>query len=242
VPCASGSEVTFTYGSLFSGIGGIDLGLDRAGMTPLWQSEINPFASRVLEKNWPGVPNLGDIKSIDWKSVEEPDLICGGYPCPAFSFAAAGLNNAPDLWPYMRDAIAAIQPQYVLIENVAAHLKRGFPDVLRDLDGLGYDTEWSIISACALGASHMRRRLFAIAYPHGHGKPIGPFDEEARFLSEVAGDSGHWGQASADDVRADDGVPDRLDRVKALGNAVVPHVAEFIGRRIMHHHANVVMG
>ena len=222
-----------TIGSLFSGIGGLDLGLERAGWQVRWQSEIDPYACRVLAKHWPDVPNLGDIKTIDWSTVEHVDLICGGYPCPSFSQAARGRNVAPDLWPHMRNAIAALRPRLVLLENVAAHLGRGFPAVLADLDALRFDAEWTTLTACAFGASHTRRRLFAVAYPHGSRQPVFPVDAEVAGLRPPADNRGHWGLPAADDVRADDGVPDRVDRLRALGNAVVPQVAEWVGRRIL---------
>lgn len=225
--------MTLTVGSLFSGIGGLDLGLERAGFDVIWQSEIDPFACRVLDKHWPTVPNLGDITTIDWSTVVRPALLCGGYPCPAFSQAARGRNVAPDLWPHMRDAIAALRPRWVLLENVAAHLGRGFSGVLADLDALGFDAEWSVVSACSVGAAHTRRRLFALAYAHGDGESALTFDGEVGGLPSLAGDRGRWGLPTAEDVRADDGVPDRLDRLRALGNAVVPQVAEVIGRRLL---------
>lgn len=224
--------MSLTFGSLFSGIGGIDLGLERAGMRPVWQSEIDPYACRVLAKHWPTVPNLGDITSIDWSTVERPDLICGGYPCPAFSQAARGRNVAPDLWPEMRGAIAALRPRWVLLENVAAHLGRGFRRVLTDLDGLGFDAEWSVVTACSVGAAHTRRRLFAVAHPHGERQSVFPVDGEVAWMPAPTEHRGHWGVPTADDVRADDGVPHRLDRDRVLGNAVVPDIAELIGRRI----------
>jgi hypothetical protein len=92
--------MTLTVGSLFSGIGGFDLGLERAGMQVIWQSEIDEFASRVLKKHWPDVPNLGDITKVDWSEVERPDVICGGYPCQPFSQAGkrGGENDARHLW------------------------------------------------------------------------------------------------------------------------------------------------
>jgi DNA (cytosine-5)-methyltransferase 1 len=221
-----------TVGSLFSGIGGMDLGLERAGMRVIWQSEIDPYASRVLARHWPTVPNLGDITTIDWSTVERPDLICGGYPCPAFSQAAAGRNVAPDLWPHMRDAIAALRPGWVLLENVAAHLGRGFPSVLADLHALGFDAEWDVVTACSVGASHPRRRLFCVAHSNRDSEPALARHGEAPELRPIASDCRRWGMPTADDARTDDGVPHRMDRDRALGNAVVPQVAECIGRMI----------
>jgi DNA (cytosine-5)-methyltransferase 1 len=220
-------------GSLFSGIGGLDLGLERAGMQVRWQSEIDPYACRVLAKNWPGTPNLGDITQIDWSTVPHVDLICGGYPCPAFSQAARGRNVAPDLWPWMREAVAALRPRYVLLENVAAHLGRGFSAVLDDLDALGFDAEWATFTACAFGAPHARRRLFALAYPHCKGEPALTVDGEVARVRPPASPRRSAWLPSADDARADDGVPHRLDRCRVLGNAVVPDIAEFVGRRLM---------
>lgn len=220
-------------GSLFSGIGGLDLGLERAGMTVAWQAEVDPYCCRVLEKHWPDVPNLGDVTTIDWKKVPRVDLICGGYPCQPFSQVARGRNVAPDLWPHMRAAIAALRPRFVLIENVAAHLGRGFSSVLADLDALGFDAEWATLTACAFGAPHTRRRLFALAYPHGEGQSVLTVDEEVARVCPPASDGRDGWLPTADDVGADDGVPHRLDRDRVLGNAVVPQVAEFVGRRIL---------
>ena len=228
-----GKSTILRVGSMFSGIGGLDLGLERAGMQVIWQSEIDPYASRVLAKHWPDVPNLGDVTQIDWSTVEHPDLICGGYPCPAFSQAAHSRNVAPNLWSYMRDAIASLRPRFVVLENVAAHLGRGFPAVLSDLDALGFNAEWSVVTACSVGASHMRRRLFAVAYADSDSESASPLNAEASRVSPVAGRSGHWGHATTDDVGTDDGVPNRLDRLVALGNAVVPQVAEQIGKMLV---------
>jgi DNA (cytosine-5)-methyltransferase 1 len=218
-------------GSLFSGIGGLDLGLERAGMEVRWQCEIDPYCRKVLKKHWPDVPCYEDVRNLP-DDIERVDLICGGYPCPAFSQAARGRNVTPDLWPYMRDAISVLCPRYVLLENVAAHLGRGFPVVLADLHALGFDAEWSTVTACSVGASH-RRRLFVIAHADGYRQSARPVDAEAPRVSPFAGFRGHWGLPTADDMGADDGVPHRLDRLRALGNAVVPQVAEYIGHRIM---------
>lgn len=225
--------MTLTVGSLFSGIGGIDLGLERAGMTISWNSEIDPFCCRVLGKHWPGVPNIGDVTAVDWGVFPRVDVVSGGYPCPAFSQAARGRNVAPDLWPFMRDAIQALRPRWVVIENVAAHLGRGWFAVLADLDALGFDAEWTTLTACAFGATHMRRRLLAVAYPHGDRQPVLPEYAEVAGMSSFPGGHRRWGHPSAHDVGADDGVPHRMDRLRALGNAVVPQVAEFVGRQIV---------
>jgi len=230
---SGGNSVTFTVGSLFSGIGGLDLGLERAGMTVRWQSEIEPYCCRVLAKHWPDVPNLGDVTRVDWSTVEPVDLICGGYPCQPFSTASRGRRVATNLWPFYRDAIRHIRPHFIVLENVAAHLGLGFPDVLGDLAELGMDAEWSVISACALGASHPRRRLFVVAYPHSGSQSVLAEHVQAPFMPSATEHRRRWGLPTADDIRTDDGVPARVDRLRALGNAVVPQVAEWVGRRIM---------
>src|SRR6266508_3311642 len=113
-----------TVGSLFSGIGGFDLGLERAGMRVIWQSEIDPYASAVLRKHWPGVPNLGDIRSIQPLYLAGggcPDVICGGFPCQPFSHAGkrSGKDDDRYLWPEMRRLINGFRSAWVIGENVA---------------------------------------------------------------------------------------------------------------------------
>lgn len=235
--------MTITVGSLFSGIGGIDLGLERAGMKVIWQSENDPYASRVLAKHWPHVPNLGDITTIDWSTVERPDLICGGYPCQPFSVAGRRAGDADErhLWPYMRNALGILRPRMALLENVPGHLGLGFDTVLSDLADLGFDVEWSLVSACSMGASHMRQRLFALAHAPGERSPGGNAGTERRPLSTRRMESQRLGginvwptnRAEPGLVGGSHGIPSRVDRVRTLGNAVVPQVAEWIGRRIM---------
>jgi DNA (cytosine-5)-methyltransferase 1 len=154
-----------TFGSLFSGIGGIDLGLERAGMQCRWQSEIDPYASRVLAKHWPDIPNLGDVTKIDWRNVERTDVVAGGYPCQPFSVAGRrdGDNDPRHLWPHFRNAICVLRPRYALLENVSGHLSLGFGHVLADLAALGYDCRWDCIPAASVGAPHLRDRVFVIA-------------------------------------------------------------------------------
>jgi len=155
-----------TFGSLFSGIGGIDLGLERAGMQCRWQSEIDPYANRVLAKHWPDIPNLGDIREIDWRNVERTDVVAGGYPCQPFSYAGSrnGADDPRHLWPMFANCLCVVRPRYALLENVAGHLSLGFGQVLADLAALGYDAEWDCIPAAAVGAPHRRDRVFIIAH------------------------------------------------------------------------------
>lgn len=238
-----------TVGSLFSGIGGLDLGLERAGMTVKWQSEIQPYSCRVLKKHWPDVPNLGDIKNIDWENVEVVDVIAGGYPCQPFS--TAGKRNGTDdprhLWPYFRNAISRIRPRIALLENVPGHLSMGASAVIGDLAKIGYDCEWATISAASVGAAHKRERLFIIAYPDqrsmefSHQRGISPESVTTgrKILQPFNASSSNNGATHSDWFsksgvgRIANGVPHRMDRLTGLGNAVVPQVAELVGRMIM---------
>jgi len=253
-------------GSLFSGIGGLDLGLERAGMTVVWQSEIDPYASRVLAKHWPNVPNLGDVTTIDWSTVEPVDIICGGYPCQPFSLAGVRRGDADPrhLWPHFADALRHLRPRWALLENVPGHLSLGFGRVLGDLAELGYDTEWDCIPAAAVGAPHLRYRIFVVAHANSDAvrqQPVSVFGCDSAAFAAIDGeqremayadngrrngrtgvigarrrgqptDSGQW--ATEPDVgRVAHGIPARVDRLRCLGNAVVPQVAEWIGHRIM---------
>jgi DNA (cytosine-5)-methyltransferase 1 len=247
-------------GSLFSGIGGLDLGLERAGMTVAWQSEIDPYACRVLAKHWPNVPNLGDITTIDWSNVEPVDVICGGYPCQPFSSAGVRRGEADPrhLWPHFAEALRVVRPRFAVLENVPGHLSLGFGRVLGDLADLGFDAEWDCIPAAAVGAPHLRYRVFVVAHANeirrdrGAGAfgpcwwaeltdrcPVG--DTNISSTNSHTPPGGSWGTASESGWWAAEpnvgrvayGVPSRVDRLRALGNAVVPQVAEYVGRRLM---------
>lgn len=239
-----------TVGSLFSGIGGLDLGLERAGMRVIWQSEIDPYANRVLAKHWPKVPNHGNIKTINWGDVVRPDVLCGGYPCQPFSLAGyrLGEHDPRHLWPYVRKAISHLRPRYAVMENVRGHLTLGFDRVLSDLAELGYDAEWHLVRASSTGASHRRERLIIVAYPNNtwgnnRHEDRSPTETPQRrtqvFEPTYASDCievsrRHW-IPIADVDRTTDGVPARVDRLRGLGNAVVPQVAEVIGRLVVSH-------
>jgi DNA (cytosine-5)-methyltransferase 1 len=247
--------MTLTVGSLFSGIGGFDLGLERAGMKVIWQSEIDTFASRVLKKHWPDVPNLGDITKVDWSKVERPDVICGGYPCQPFSTAGkrGGANDARHLWPAMHNAIRVLRPRYALMENVRGHLSLGFGRVLGDLAEVGYDAEWQVIPAAAVGAPHKRDRVFIVAYPNDtrNRTPERRIDDNGatqikkrQIFSQFelgrhsTNDFGQWWEIEPSVGRVANGISNRVDRLTGLGNAIVPQVAELVGALVVEHSQN----
>ena len=163
--------MTWTVGSLFSGYGGIELGLEETGeFTTIWHSEIEPYPSAILAERWPGVPNLGDIKKVNWETVQRPNVLVGGFPCQDISQAGKGRGiikgeTRSGLWGEFHKAIRILRPDYVIIENVSAITGRGLNIVLADLAQEGYDAEWCDIRASDFGAPHKRERLFIVAYP-----------------------------------------------------------------------------
>lgn len=239
------------YLSLFSGIGGLDLGLDRAGMACVGQVELNPFCRSVLDRHWPGVPKHDDVRTAPrwWASEPRPAvrLVAGGYPCQPFSTAGLGAGTGDPRWgwPWFRAVVRAVRPDYVLVENVAALLADAdaFGWMLGDLAADGFDADWSVLSACAVGAPHTRDRLFVVAYAHGVNGPQG-LGHRGTEAAVPQGDfrPGPWADAVDGLMEAAgggggvvDGLPDGLEpaRVTALGNAVVPQVGEHVGRLIL---------
>lgn len=242
--------------SLFSGIGGLDLGLERAGMTCVAQVEIDDYAQKVLAKHWPDVIRFGDIRNCGAHNLPSADLICGGFPCQDISYAGkgAGLSGARSgLWYEFARIICEVRPRYVLVENVAALLTRGLSDVLSTLASFGYDAEWSILSACAMGAPHTRERVFLVAYDgsdRGKWGRIGTNGREGivwrkapewtQYTTSIErlNQISSWWADEPDMGRVAYGLSARMDRLKGLGNAVVPQVAQFIGERIMEYDRN----
>lgn len=236
--------------SVFSGIGGLDAGLERAGMTTIAQVEIDPFCRSILASHWK-VPTHDDIRTAPawWAAEPRPrvDVVAGGPPCQPFSSLGLGLGVGDERWgwPWMADVVRAVRPRYVVVENVPRLLRDAdaFGWILGDLHELGFDAEWSVVSACAMGAPHMRDRLFLVAYPAG-------VDGEQSLHLQAPVEAGRAGaRAAGGDAGPDrwlpepgvgrvaDGVPKQLvaPHLHALGNAVVPAVGEFIGRMVMAH-------
>ena len=252
-------------GSLFSGIGGLELGLERAipGARVVWQVEKDPYARRVLEKHWPEARRYEDVQEVGAHNLGVVDLICGGFPCQDISVAGAGAGlegERSGLWFQFARILRELRPRYVVLENVAALRFRGLDQVLGSLAESGYDAVWDCIPAAAVGAPHRRDRWFCVAYSvRGHlleqSKPIArrksPFDttrdgpngavahpnskgelqQEGPFGKEWrrACNGSRW-PAEPSVGRVADGIPYRVDRNRCLGNAVVPQVAEVVGR------------
>jgi len=159
------SELTF--GSLFAGIGGIDLGFERCGMRCKWQVEINDYATKVLEKHWPEVHRERDIRQCGASNLERVDIIAGGFPCQDISYAGLGAGLDGERSGLFFEAVRLVrelQPRAVVLENVAALLTRGMDRVLGTLAEIGYDAQWHCIPAAYVGAPHIRDRVFIIGF------------------------------------------------------------------------------
>ncbi len=160
--------MSLTIGSLFSGIGGLELGLEWAGLGPvLWQVENDPFCLAVLEKHWPDAKRWKDVRTVRASQLAKVDLICGGFPCQDVSSAGkrAGLQGEKSglWWEFVR-VVKAAKPACVVVENVASGTSRWLCAVRTHLHQLGYRTRALGIAAADVGAPHLRRRVFIVAH------------------------------------------------------------------------------
>lgn len=223
---------------LFSGIGGFSLGLERTGgFETAGFCEIDPFCRRVLAAHWPDVPCHDDVRTMQF-TEGMADVVTAGFPCQDVSYAGAGAGLAGERSGLYREVVRAVRmvrPLHAILENVAALLGRGLGTVLGDMAEIGYDAEWHCIPASAVGAPHRRDRIWIMAHAHGAGL-------EGRWGNvKCSGERSSWAGVSAEDwskphpdlYREPDGVSGRMDRLKALGNAVVPQIPEIIGRAIL---------
>ena len=244
-----------TIGSLFSGIGGLELGLEWAGLGPvLWQVEIDPYCRAVLAKHWPDAVRYEDVRSAS--NLAPVDLICGGFPCQDVSSCGKreGLQGKRSglWWEYVR-VLQALRPSWCIVENVASGATRWLRPIRHHLHMLGYRTRALGISARDMGAPHLRRRIFVIGHTYMSSKPVVFVNDEASRLPEPATDSNmprclqqrgaisddpellaaqraDWWRVEPDVGRVANGVPSRVDRLRALGNAVVPQCAQVVGQ------------
>jgi DNA (cytosine-5)-methyltransferase 1 len=258
---------------LFSGIGGFALAAKMVGgIETVGFCEIDPWARRVLAKNFPSVPIHEDVKTLDPSQYGTIDLITGGYPCQPFSHAGKRLGEEDDrhLWPAMRTIIERARPRWVLCENVAGHVTMGLDTVLSELDAIGYTARPLVIPACAVDARHRRDRVWILGNTNRprrsqgdtplaggkaeqsdrNGQPDPDAEREQRkgssksedtWNATIQGESGRMGGERAGCQwetepavgRVAHGIPGRVDRIKGLGNAIVPQVAAEILRAMM---------
>jgi DNA (cytosine-5)-methyltransferase 1 len=293
--------VTLTIGSCFSGIGGLELGLEAAlGARVVWQVEQDDYCRRVLAKHWPDADrSVTDVREAGANLVK-PDIICGGFPCQDISVAGKreGIHGKRSgLWFEFRRILSELRPRVAVLENVPA-VTRYSGVITGGLVEIGYDCEWQILSANDMGAPHLRKRWFLVAYlpdsdggsvlfkpgrkareggedtllslrdgeeehvanANGEGQlqqgiPVG---EVRRRVGDGGGQVVHpasrrlqeqrwtrtdaqkfsslerpgWWATEPDVGRMAHGVPSRMDRLRALGNAVVPQCAYEVGCRV----------
>ena len=237
---------------LFSGIGGFALGLERAGMDTTAFCEIKPHSRAVLAKHWPGVPCYHDITTLTGDQLARDgltfDVICGGFPCQDISAAGRGEGiegSRSGLWSHYARLIGEVRPRWVIIENSPMLRTRGADRVLGDLEREGYACWPVVVGAVHAGAPHKRQRAFVLAHTdrdNGGSRRSGRLDpgsarqqESERALQRSNPSRAGATQWSIEPAvgRMAHGVPSRVDRIAALGNAVVPQVVEAIGRAIL---------
>lgn len=226
-----------TFGSLFTGIGGLDLGLERAGWTCAWQVEIDDYCNRVLQRHWPDVPRWRDVRTFPCEQFERVDFICGGDPCQANSKARGSrpaIHESPAI--HFLRIVEQLRPRLVLRENPPSRLDAPWPwwRFRSKLESLGYAVLPFRLRACCLGADHQRERVFLLGeLPDPMRSRLErPHAEIQQNRDRARRD---WRAAAPRVCRGSDGLPFRMERLRGLGNAVVPQVAEYIGRLILEH-------
>jgi DNA (cytosine-5)-methyltransferase 1 len=225
--------------SLFTGIMGIDLACEWAGIETVAMCEWNPFCQEVIRKHKPNIPLYSDIKDLSRARMEQDgidcgaiDLIHGGEPCQPYSLAGEREGETDDryLWPEVKRLLQEIRPRWYVRENVAGNISLGIDQVLSDLEDINYTAEPIDIPACGVGADHRRERIFIIAHTNSkyvergiqetlQGKPALQGEFYPGSIEEWSGRSRLYQPKL---LRTFNGIPRQVDRIRALGNTVVP--------------------
>lgn len=220
-----------TVGSLFAGIGGFDLGFERAGFKVRWQVEVDERKLAVLRKQWPNIERFTDITTVEPSQLANCDVWTAGFPCEdnASCGRRAGLAGAQSgLWFEIPRLLrgARQKPKWILLENPPGVLKRGLHRILEDLAGLGFDAEWDVLPAAAFGAPQLRARIWILAYPSGYRESA----DDTVFAGRAKPDRSPWWDTEPAVDRVADGFPGWM--VGSLGDAVCPQIAQWIAERI----------
>ena len=234
---------------LFAGIGGFSLGLERTGgFSTSAFCEIDEKCRKVLRKHWKDVPIYEDVTELSVERLESdgtvPTVITGGFPCQDISLAGKGkgiIGERSGLWSEMFRLIRDVRPAWAIAENVSALRSKGLALVLQNLSEIGYCAEWHCIPASAIGAPHQRDRIWILAHPNESRlerrySPIMQKCASQLFAGKGSTREGelsnHW-ETQSGIQRVVDGVSGRVDRLKQIGNAVVPQIPQMIGSAIL---------
>jgi DNA (cytosine-5)-methyltransferase 1 len=211
--------------------GGFALGAYWAGMRfeNHYFSEVDPYCVELYKLRFPDAIALGDItKHEDWRLADGDYIITGGYPCQPFSTASRGRRTARDLWPWMADCITQIKPVAVIAENVD---RQPIAKSRACLESLGYECKAMPIAGSTLGADHDRKRWWLLAYTNGNSKSRFSLNAEVASIPEIPRLVA-WETDLSTTLGMEDGISYRMDRLKALGNSIVPQIAELLFRQI----------
>ena len=224
---------------LFSGIGGFAISASWAGYTTRVFCEQDKYCTKVLNRHWPDVPVIPDIRDFDGTQWRGSRLLTGGFPCQPFSVAGEHRGKKDDryLWPEMCRVIEEARPSWVIAENVTGIIEVALDEVLSQLESLRYSCGVCVLPACAVNAPHRRDRVWIIAHTDSSSEGL-QGGEEARHNAEDwpqlrdkqftrSGGVEGWDKfpTVAPVCGRDDGIQNRIQRIKALGNSIVPQVA-----------------
>ena len=226
--------------SLFAGIGGFDLGLEKTGgFETVAFCEFAEFPRKILAKHWPHVPCFPDVRTLKGSDVGPVDVICGGYPCQPFSTAGKrqGAEDDRHLWPEFSRLVDELRPTWVIGENVAGHISMGLDDVLADLEAKGYACRTFVIPACAIGALHRRDRVWIVAHAkrlHGVQQPKPAMQRRRQGEAEQAGLGCSENVANASNPRLSDGQRTRQPQDATQGGTGLVSKLERCSENVAH--------
>jgi len=231
-----------------SGIGGFALGFQWAELSsPVLFCDIEPWSRKILAKHWPDVPIAEDVKELANDPdglIPDCDILTAGYPCQPFSLAGErrGTEDDRHIWPYILSIVKAKRPAWCVFENVYGHVSMGLDEVLSDLEGESYAARPFIVPACAADAPHRRDRVWIIARNVGDTCSVrqqGSAKKQVQGITNISRQSFRGSQnpsrrwpVEPPVGRVANGIPRRVDRLRGLGNAIVPQIAMRIGQTI----------